>query len=416
MSKLTKSLPKYRKHLGSGQALVCLSGKVHYLGKFGSEVSKLEYDRLVAEWIQAGRRVLEEPELTTVANLCERFLSFANEYYRKDGEPTGSIYGYRAAAGWLCELYGHRPASEFGPLGLKTVQQRMIEQGLSRGYINDTVQRARGIFKWGVANEIVPAAVWHTLQAVQGLRKHRTAARETDRVAPVADHVVDATLPCLPVIVADMVRIQRFTAMRPAEVCMLRPCDIDRSGEVWRYTPRTHKTEGRGKSRVVFIGPGAQKILEPYLGRDAESHCFQPKETIAAFRERRSAERVTPLNQGNRPGTAKQRRRRGSAPRDCYSSNSYRRAIVRACAKAFPHPTIKPSPFLMDEFAEPLRKWVKEHEWSPNQLRHAAATEIRREFGLEAAQVILGHSKADITQIYAERDMEKASDIAAQIG
>jgi site-specific recombinase XerC len=54
--------------------------------------------------------------------------------------------------------------------------------------------------------------------------------------------------------------------------------------------------------------------------------------------------------------------------------------------------------------------------WHPNQLRHSAATKIRRQFGLEAAQVILGHSKADVTQIYAERDAAKAIEIVKQIG
>ena len=45
-----------------------------------------------------------------------------------------------------------------------------------------------------------------------------------------------------------------------------------------------------------------------------------------------------------------------------------------------------------------------------------AATEIRRRFGLEAAQVILGHSKADVTQIYAERNPGKAIEVALQVG
>jgi site-specific recombinase XerC len=40
----------------------------------------------------------------------------------------------------------------------------------------------------------------------------------------------------------------------------------------------------------------------------------------------------------------------------------------------------------------------------PNQLRHAHATEVRKRFGLEAAQVALGHETADLTQVYAERD------------
>ncbi len=42
--------------------------------------------------------------------------------------------------------------------------------------------------------------------------------------------------------------------------------------------------------------------------------------------------------------------------------------------------------------------------WHANQLRHSKATEVRRQFGLEAAQVSLGHAKADVTQVYAERD------------
>jgi site-specific recombinase XerD len=55
-------------------------------------------------------------------------------------------------------------------------------------------------------------------------------------------------------------------------------------------------------------------------------------------------------------------------------------------------------------------------DWHVNQLRHAAATQIRHEFGLEAAQVILGHAKADVTQVYAERDAALAAEIMRKIG
>ena len=54
--------------------------------------------------------------------------------------------------------------------------------------------------------------------------------------------------------------------------------------------------------------------------------------------------------------------------------------------------------------------------WHPNQLRHTAATEVRRRFGLEAAQVLLGHSKADVTQMYAERDDALAERVAREVG
>ena len=54
--------------------------------------------------------------------------------------------------------------------------------------------------------------------------------------------------------------------------------------------------------------------------------------------------------------------------------------------------------------------------WHANQLRHSKATEVRREFGLEAAQVSLGHAKADVTQVYAERDAKLGREVAMKIG
>jgi hypothetical protein len=43
-------------------------------------------------------------------------------------------------------------------------------------------------------------------------------------------------------------------------------------------------------------------------------------------------------------------------------------------------------------------------------------TKVRKRFGLEAAQVMLGHQNADVTQIYAERDREKGIEIAREVG
>ena len=44
------------------------------------------------------------------------------------------------------------------------------------------------------------------------------------------------------------------------------------------------------------------------------------------------------------------------------------------------------------------------------------ATEIRKQFGLEAAQAILGHANADVTQIYAERDLGLAERVMREVG
>jgi hypothetical protein len=44
MPRLSKSLPSYRKHRASGQAVVNLNGRDYYLGPYGTKASKLEYD------------------------------------------------------------------------------------------------------------------------------------------------------------------------------------------------------------------------------------------------------------------------------------------------------------------------------------------------------------------------------------
>jgi integrase len=195
----------------------------------------------------------------------------------------------------------------------------------------------------------------------------------------------------LPEVVADMVRVQRLVGMRPQDICGLRPKELDRSGEVWTYKPESHKTEHHDKTRVVCIGPQAQAVLLRYLARDAEMHCFRPIDSEHKRRAAQHETRKTPLSSGNKPGSnRKQRPKRTVGER--YTVDSYRRAIHCACDRAgIPR-------------------------WSPNRLRHSAGTEIRRLYGLEAAQVVLGHSKADVTQVYAERDYALAARVAREVG
>jgi integrase len=54
--------------------------------------------------------------------------------------------------------------------------------------------------------------------------------------------------------------------------------------------------------------------------------------------------------------------------------------------------------------------------WHPNQLRHTRGTEVRKSHGLEAAQVVLGHADAKITEVYAESDTELAARVAMATG
>jgi integrase len=425
MPRLVRKIPSYRKHRASGSAVVTLSGQVFYLGPHGTKASRLEYDRLVSEWLARGRCPVqdaqEEAGEITIVELIARYVKFAKGYYRKDGAVTSEVGSILSAAKLLKDLYGREPVNSFGPLKLQALQQAMIRADWTRRNINKQIQRIVRMFAWGVSQEVVKPDVAQALREVKGLHKGRTTARETQPVLPVEDSMVNATLEHLPPIVADIVRLQRLTGCRPEEVCEMRPCDIDASGPVWSYRPPTHKTEHHGRERVIFIGPKGQDVLRPYLLRDKKEYCFCPVESEKARREKQHAGRRTPLKYGNRPGTNRAAQPRRSAGKH-YTTASYRRAIHRACELAFgmPDELRNIPPDLPAEEKARRRslasKWRAEHTWHPNQLRHSAATEIRKRFGLEAAQVTLGHAAADVTQLYAERDLEKAAAVMAQVG
>ena len=267
MPRLSQSVPKYSLHRASGQAVVTIQGKDHYLGPHGTKASKLEYDRLVGEWLAAGRPALPSPESRqiTVAEVVLAFLKHARQYYLKNGEPTGTADNYLPAAALLKERYGRTLAVEFGPLALKALIAKMVQAGQSRRYVNDNAQRIKRIFRWAASEELVPPTVPQALPTVEGLRKGHSQARETEPITPIDDAIVDATVPHLSPIVADMIRLQRLTGARPGEICQLRSCDVDRAGDVWRYIPREHKTEHHGHQRVICIGPRAQTVLLPYI-------------------------------------------------------------------------------------------------------------------------------------------------------
>ncbi len=204
---------------------------------------------------------------------------------------------------------------------------------------------------------------------------------------------------------------------------MMRGCDLDTSGRVWTYVPETHKTAHHGHDRVIYLGPRAQAIIKPFLKRDLTAYLFSPieaeQERHAQIRERRRT-RVQP-SQAKRAARARWRAERGRRrrpPSERYTVASYHRAIAHACDKAFLHPElskIKPAK-LTDEQRVQLVRWRKDHRWHPHQLRHNAATRLRKEYGLDAARVILGHKSPAITEVYAEIDSAKAVEIMARVG
>jgi hypothetical protein len=81
VSRRTRSVPAYRRHRPSGQAVVTLNYRDHYLGCFGSQASRLEYDRLIGEWLQRGRQISPLHNATacepSVIEVIAAYLGFA---------------------------------------------------------------------------------------------------------------------------------------------------------------------------------------------------------------------------------------------------------------------------------------------------------------------------------------------------
>lgn len=391
----TPRTPSYCRHKASGQAVVTIDGRDLYLGPYGSLASRAEYDRIIAEWLGNGRTLPTRPAGgapadLTVNEILIRYLRFADGYYVKNGKPTTEATCIRQSIRPLRELYGDTPARDFGPLALKAVRERMIAADLCRAECNKRTGRIVRAFKWAVENELVPPSVYHGLKAVAGLRKGRCEAREKPPIKPVPEAFVEAVRPVVSRQVRAMIDLQRLTGMRPGEVVQMRTCDLDTSGAVWVYTPPSHKTEHHGKERPIYLGPRAQEVLRPWLRLDTTAPLFNPTEAMAEKSAERRAGRKTPLTPSQRARRPKTNRKR--APGDCYTTRSYYHAVRAACKRA----------------GVP--------DWHPNQLRHNAATALRKQFGIDATRAILGHSTPAVTEVYAEIDRGKAAEIMGRIG
>ncbi|MAE65623.1 MAG: recombinase XerD [Phycisphaeraceae bacterium] len=391
----TNRQPVYRHYKRTSQAAVRLTDAVTkkskdiYLGPFNSDASRERYHQVLAEWERNGRRLSDElgkpetaPDRLTITELCRDYWKRRVEsYYPEKTKPSIKVMLRRLRA-----MYGTQPAEDLGPLDLKRLRQSMIDEGLRRTTINKSVVLLRQMFKWAASEEMIPVQVHQALQTVEGLRAGRGDAKESREVLPVPMAHVDAVRPHVADQVWALIQLQLANGARSGELVVLRPIDLDTTGDVWTAEKKRHKTAHHGKRRMLVFGPRAQAILAPFLvGRPVGVYLFSPAEAEHDRRSQGEGQR--------RPNQAPTRRKTARVIGDHYTPHSYRQAISRACKLAgVPH-------------------------WHPHQLRHAHATEVRKKFGLEIAQMVLGHAVGSkISELYAEADVEKVKEILRKIG
>lgn len=451
-----KKPPAYRRRSGYDQAIVTLTDSAtgkrrdYWLGEYGSPQSRELYYRLLADYESLGRRLPDKPDAApggrpTVDPDVQTVNNLVRDYWRRvarDFLPKRHN-AIKSTIRLLRRMDGNTPLNDYGPRRLRLLREAMIagdaaasppRKPWSRTTVNDRVRIVVAMFRWGASQEMLPATAAAALATVEPLRRGRTRAAEARRVPPVREEMLRATLPHLATPVRAMVELQLLTGARPGEIVGLRAGDLTREPRSGLLVARLreHKTAHLEKSRAVYFGPDAERVVRPFLAeRSPGEPLFSPAEAEAERRERMSERRRTPLSCGNRPGTNR-RAEPARAAGDAYTTDSYRRAIEYACARAFPPPEhLRPAELpgggretraefearLTAAEREELRRWGGEHRWRPNQLRHNAATRIRHEFGLEAAQLVLGHSSAVVTDaVYAERDERRVTEVLGRIG
>src|SRR5690606_3552767 len=340
----------------------------------------------------------------TIADLVARWLAFCESYYQHaDGSDTTETDQCLRASRPLLELFADEPARQFGPKKLRAVRERMIagdpklpadrRRGWCRTQANAAVARIRRLFRWGAAEELVPASVHAALCTLPALKRGRTPARESEPTKPVSDADVEKTLRELPPMVADMVRLQHLVGMRPCELCRMTTAEVDRTEElhagVWVFRPAVSKLSYRGRQVEYPLGPRAVEIVKRYLRADPHAPLFSPAASEAIRHAEMRAHRRTKVQPSQQDRRARSPRR---PPGDRYDTRSYGHAIRYASKRA----------------GVP--------KWGPHALRRAVATRVRAQFGIEAARVMLAHQTGAMAELYAHRDLKSAAEIAAKIG
>lgn len=377
--------PTLRVHAPSGRAFVEVRGKRRYLGPAGAQATQEQYE-LVCSEIKANGGYLTPPsDQLTILALSVYALGWAKlRYAKRDGTVTSSYSMCRRSLALLVKYHGDELARDFTKLKLKTIRERLLDDGAAQRTVQKVLIYIKLAFQWASESELVADDQVASLMRVRGPRANDPRLPEPQRLTPANPDDVARTLPFLSPTLRAMVQLQELTGMRAGEVCRLTPGQIDRSSSPWRYLPHEHKMKWKGKARKIPLGPKCQAILAPFLLRSDESPCFNPRESVKWFRTPKNerTESVAYLPPIKTEVTDRRRKPKRTL-RSAYSSESYSRAIARVCeAEGIP-------------------------AWSPIQLRKLRATLTEREHGAIAAARLLGHSSARITEEhYIERDDE----------
>lgn len=393
-------VPKYRFHKSSGCGFVQhrsidTNDNRLSLGKYNTPESLRRYRQFLKrlELYNEGQEKLRIGSVPKNLELVVAYNEYAKEHYKRV-DAFGNQFiareyrDMRSALRIVLELHGDDLAHEFGPRNLKAIQRWMVREKYARSHINHTIGRIKRFYRWACSEELIPPETYHKLTCVRGLQSGELGAKEPKPIKPACPESLEKVLKYLPPVVGDMAKVQYFCGMRPGEVCIMRGVDIDRAGQVWWYSPISHKSRWRGKQLIKPIPRIAQEILLNYLKQPDKEYLFDPSLASDWANENRPKRKTKiypcEIRRVNRKKRLSTRRKGKRRPGKHYTTNSYRRAV----SKGF-------------DRAEAAGETIK--RFSPNQLRHAISTFVSQEVSAQAAQRWAGHENLETTSIYIEK-------------
>jgi len=359
---------------------------------------------------EAIAHMINPQDIVKVGELLDKYTEVIGQHAsdRPCGRPHPDLERLKRLGKFL-EPYRQWPVSGFGADELYAVQKAMVKYRYDRGDgnlkpytrsgINKVISYIYRIWQWGIGREITTEAQKQLLKEVRPLRTGQTTAKDNPKRALVTKAEFKEVTKHATTVVADMLELIWLTAMRPGEVCRMRPFDIHRDEpECWLYVPGRgeslvgeHKTAYLQRVRAIPLTSKAQNIIKPRV-EDFQSldFVFSPAEAMQEIRDQKSANRKTPMSCGNRPGTNRKQHPM-ITPGKKYLPNSLYNAVIRACERS------------------------KTREFTPYDLRRSAATRIRSELGKEAAKLLLGHVSTDTTDIYLLDEVKESMKVAKQL-
>ena len=365
---------------------------VTYHGQWGLRETKSKYQVWLAEYLSATTQpesqssedatAAGEPML---ADLVTAFMQWADGYYRnpKTNLPTSQHHVLRSAirelkpwveSGMLCkdfktkDLLAVRAAivnRDIMPQSKFTIKKK-----LSISSVNILICKIRLCFKKGVEFGLVPVEVFQALLCVQNLN-WRTAPtlRNPAPIKPAETNSIEKIQSYLKPVYQVMMKVHTTYGMRVKELVQMRWSEITpekNDPTLYCYQPATHKNSHRGQERKIYIHTdliAAMKSIRKKVWEKDLVWCSCGKGINAGYHGQ-------------------------------MTTAAYYLAIKGAIRR-----------FNRDNKTQIER-------FTPLQIRHLVATEIRATDGIEAAAAQLGHARLNTAEIYAEQSFTKTKERA----